>query len=212
MLSLILAAASAGAQIYKWRLPDGSIEYSDRPPAEGAERVELSPLMTYSPPAAPTPGAASESEGSTGFGGYDTFTIASPADGAEIRGNAGEITVNFAVTPSLFEGHAIDVFMDGRKFGRATVAVVTLSNVDRGSHQIYATVVDGSGAELARTETITVHLQRAANLGTAIGGARSPGGPQSPGGPGSPGGAASPGGPVSPGGPDPRFGATPTPP
>ena len=209
---LIFAAVPAGAQIYKWRLPDGSIEYSDRSPAEGAERVELSPLVTYSPPAATAPGAASESEGPTEFNGYDSFAIASPADGAEIRENAGEITVNFAVTPSLFEGHAIDVFMDGRKFGRAMVAVVTLSNVDRGSHQIYATLVDETGAELARTGTITVYLQRAANVGTAIGGARSPGGPQSPGGPASAGGAASPGGPLSPGGPDPRFGATPTPP
>lgn len=201
MLSLILAAASAGAQIYKWRLPDGSIEYSDRSPAEGAEKVELSPLVTYSPPAATAPGAASETEGPAEFNGYKSFAIASPADGAEIRGNAGEITVNFAVTPSLFEGHAIDVFMDGRKFGRSTAAVVTLSEVDRGSHQIYATLVDETGAELARTGTITVHLQRVSNIlpDPDVQAPRAPR-PSFPAGAESPGGAKSPGGPKSPGG------------
>ncbi len=212
VLTLTLAAAAVEAEIYKWRLPDGSIEYSDRPPAAGAERIELSPLVTYSPPAAPSPGAAPETEDEAAFEGYKGFAIASPADGADIRENAGEVTLNFAITPSLVEGHAVDVFMDGRKFGRSTAAVVTLSNVDRGTHQIYATLVDETGAELKRSNTITVHLKRAANVGTAIGGARSPGGPQSPGGPASPGGAQSPGGPLSPGGPDPRFGATPTPP
>lgn len=212
VLLLTVAAAAAGAEIFKWRLPDGSIEYSDRPPADGAERVELSPLVTYSPPAPPAPGAAPETEGGAVFRGYERFVITSPTNNAQIRENTGEITLTFAISPSLVDGHAIDIFMDGFKFGRSPAGAVTLTNVNRGTHQIYAKVVDETGVELARTGAITVHLQRAANVGTAIGGAKSPGGPQSPGGPASPGGAQSPGGPLSPGGPDPRFGATPTPP
>ncbi len=201
MLSLILAAASAGAEIYKWRLPDGSIEYSDRPPAEDAERVELTPLVTYTPPATSAPGATEESESPAEFDGYDRFAIASPANDADIRENAGEVTLNFAITPSLVEGHAIDVFMDGRKFGRSTAAVVTLSEVDRGSHQIYATLVDETGAELARTGTITVHLQRVSNIlpDPDVQAPRAPR-PSFPAGAESPGGAKSPGGPKSPGG------------
>ena len=212
ILLISVAAAAAGAEIYKWQLPDGSIEYSDRAPAEGAERVELSPLVTYSPPAPPSPPAAAGVQAGLPFLGYERFDITSPANNAEIRQNSGDITLTFAISPSLVDGHVIDVYVDGFKFGSSAAGAVILTNVNRGSHRIYAAVVDESGAELARTETITVYLQRAANVGTAIGGAKSPGGPLSPGGPGSPGGAPSPGGPSSPGGPNPRFGATPTPP
>ncbi|HSS65093.1 MAG TPA: DUF4124 domain-containing protein [Gammaproteobacteria bacterium] len=159
-----LAAAPAEAEIYKWRLPDGSIEYSDRQPEKGAERVDLPPLVTYTPPAASAPGAETDAESAATFDGYDSFTIASPLSGATVRDNSGNVTLNFAITPTLFEGHAIDIFMDGRKFGRSTAAVVTLSNVNRGKHQIYATLVDGTGAELARTQTITVDLLRVSDI------------------------------------------------
>jgi hypothetical protein len=159
-LSLTLAAVAAQAQIYKWVLPDGSIEYSDRPPGEGAERVELSPLVTYTPPPVAAPAGTAGAEGVVEFDGYDSFTIASPANDAAVRDNAGDVTLNFAITPTLVEGHAIDIFMDGRKFGRSTAAVVTLSNVSRGRHQINATIVDESGAELARTGTVRINLLR----------------------------------------------------
>ncbi len=215
-LLVTLCAASAEAEIYKWILPDGSIEYSDRPPAEGAEKVELSPLVTYTaPPVSANPEESPQAD--TEFDGYDSFTIASPANDATIRDNAGNVSLNFAVTPSLIQGHAIDIFLDGRKFGRSNAPLVTLANLSRGNHQIYAVIVDDTGAELARTGTLSINLQRVSKLlepdaivDPVIGGARSPGGAKSPGGPRSSGGPQSPGGPASPGGPKSGGGATPT--
>ncbi len=160
----MIAAPLVAAEFYKWKLPDGSIEYSDRPPVEDAEKVELKPLMTYTPTPASAPSAPPETENADVFQGYEIFTITFPPDESAIRDNAGDITIQFGVSPGLLEGHAIDVFMDEVKLSRSTGAAVTLSNVDRGSHQIHAAIVDQSGAEVARTDTITVHLRRASAL------------------------------------------------
>lgn len=160
----MIAAPLVAAEFYKWKLPDGSIQYSDRPPVEEAEKVELKPLVTYSPPASSAPSAPPQTENADEDHGYGSFTITSPADEAAIRDNAGKITIQFAISPGLVEGHAIDVFMDGVKRRRGTGAAVTLSNVTRGTHQIHAAIVDQSGAEVARTDTITVHLKRASAL------------------------------------------------
>ncbi len=168
-LVLALAATSAEAQIYKWIMPDGTVKYSDRPQEEGAEPVELSPIVTFTPrpiPTRPEAGArGAETEAEEGAGGYDSFAISAPPNDTTVRDNAGNVTVNFAVTPSLAEGHAIDLYLDGRKFGQSKLPVVTLTNVNRGSHQIYGVIVDASGAEIARTEPVTVTLQRVSVAG-----------------------------------------------
>ena len=214
-----LAATPCQAQIYKWRLSDGSIEYSDRAPEKGAERVELSPLTTYTPPATSTPGAAAGAEGAAAFDGYDSFTISAPANNATVRDNAGNVRLRFAVTPALVEGHAIEVFLDGEKSGRVGVPLLTLANVSRGFHEIHATIVDESGAELTRTRPISIDVLRVSDLAPdeEIAAPQAPepnypGGASGSGGPASPGGARSPGGVTSPGGPDPNFGAAPAPP
>lgn len=159
-LLLTLGAVSAEAEIYKWILPNGTIKYSDRPPAEGAEKAELRPLVTYTSPPLPAKSADTAARKKPAPKGYDRFTIVSPANEATIRDNAGNLSLNLAITPTLIQGHAIDVFVDGLKFSRSKTPVVTLVNVSRGSHQIYAVIVDGSGVEAARTQTITVYLQR----------------------------------------------------
>lgn len=165
ILILTLAATSAEAEIYKWILPNGSVEYSDRPPVEGAERVDLRPLVTYTPPATSSaPSVQKETESTEEDEGYRQFTIASPADEAAIRNNTGEVSISFAITPALVQGHSIEIFVDGRKFASSTAAAATLGSVDRGSHRVHAVIVDESGAELARTDTITIHLKRASSL------------------------------------------------
>ncbi|MDH3314727.1 MAG: DUF4124 domain-containing protein [Gammaproteobacteria bacterium] len=159
-LLVTLGAASAEAEIYKWILPNGSVKYSDRPPVEGADEAELRPLVTYTPPPVSAKTAETAPQSEPAAKGYDSFTIVSPANDATIRDNAGNISLNLAITPTLTQGHAIEVFVDGLKFSRSNAPNVTLMNVNRGSHQIYAVIVDDAGVEAARTQTITVYLQR----------------------------------------------------
>ena len=159
------ATASEG-EIYKWILPDGSIQYSDRPPAKGAQKVELEPLQTYSLPATgAAPPVTTEPEKPDDKGSqYESFAIAAPTDDQAIRDNSGDLTVTFAVRPRLVGGHVIDLFMDGQVVGRSAGGSVTLSGVNRGSHRLHAVILDGDGSEVARTETVTVHIKRASAL------------------------------------------------
>jgi hypothetical protein len=161
LLLSTFAATSTGAEIYKWTLPNGEVEFSDRPPQEGAQPLELRPLVTIPALAAPAPPEAAQAEPPANSEGYDSFTIASPANDATVRSpGIGNLSLSFSIVPGLNQGHAIEVFMDGRSFGRSENSAVTLNNVDRGTHQIQAAIVDDNGAEVARTESITVHMHR----------------------------------------------------
>jgi len=158
---LTVAASSAGAEIYKRTLPNGEIEFSGRPPQEGAQPIELRPLITVPALATPAPSEAAQAEDPAESERYDSFAIASPADDATVRApGTGNLSINFSIAPSLIQGHAIETFIDGRSFGRSDALAVTLTNVDRGTHQIHAAIIDQTGAEVARSETITVHLHR----------------------------------------------------
>lgn len=165
LLALAQTATGSEGEIYKWILPDGSIQYSDRPPVKGAQKVELAPLQTYSPPATSSaPSINSEAERVDQGSQYESFAIASPTDEEAIRDNTGELSITFAISPKLVGGHVIDVFMNGQMVGRSAGAAVRLSDVPRGAHRLHAVIVNGNGAEVARTETITVHLKRASAL------------------------------------------------
>lgn len=164
MLCMLLFAAPAGAGIYKWVAPDGSVIYSDKP-RKGAEEVELEPLQTYTSPPLPRKGAqsgATDSESAEAFEGYDEFEIVSPQNDAAVRDNGGQVTVSMALSPALEEDHVISLFMDGRSLGKGGRSTsVTLRNVDRGTHILQAAVTDDSGKEVARTKSVTFHLLRA---------------------------------------------------
>ena len=61
---------------------------------------------------------------------------------------------------------------------------LTAHNIDRGTHQLAAVVVDARGGELQRSPSITVHLQRTSLNQPARGGAnqapRAPAAPRAP--------------------------------
>ena len=171
MLMLMVAATATEARVYKWVMPDGTVKYSDRPQEKDAEEVKLPPLVTYTPTPVPEKSeGAAESTAAPTAGAYESFSISSPANESAVRDNGGNLTLNFSVVPTLEKGHAIDIFMDGRKFGQSNLPIVTLTNVSRGTHEIYGAIVDESGAEIARTEPISVTLQRASVAGGAAGG------------------------------------------
>jgi len=161
LLSLFVMPASAA---YKWIAPDGSVTFSDHPPHPDAEQVPLSDTQTFTPapitPAKPTVKPKSEIEESTS---YSSITITRPAHDESIRDNAGNITVTVAIDPKLRikRGHKVTVELDGAVVATTTSGQITLSNVDRGSHTLRATIVDRDGKTLSSSSANTFHLHRA---------------------------------------------------
>ena len=146
------------AKIYKFVLPDGTVVYSDTPPEKGAREVELPPLQTFTPP--PLPPSSPALTVDEPAADYESFEVASPANDEAIRDNGGSVKVGLKIAPALRSGHEVEIFVDGTSVGRGRGSSATLTDVDRGSHSVYATIVDGEGKEVARTPSITFHLQR----------------------------------------------------
>jgi len=162
MLCLLLAAGAAQAQeIYKYTLSNGKVVYSDKPPAaDQGEEVKLEPLQTFRlPPAPPLEDSTAKKQGPAPVG-YEEFKVMSPSNDATLRDNGGTVSVSLSLSPGLQRGHSIAVMLDGQSIGSGHSTSVTLTEVDRGTHTVRATVKDNEGKEIARSNSVIFHLKR----------------------------------------------------
>lgn len=149
------------AAIYKWQDENGNTVFSDQP-RERAQKVETGTPQTFRPSLAPPPAetpAVTEATGTL----YSGLAIASPANDAAIRDNAGNVTISITITPALdtASGHYLTVMMDGTVVAdRVTAASVSLTNVDRGTHSVQAQIRNAAGNVLRTSATSVFHLQR----------------------------------------------------
>ena len=78
-----------------------------------------------------------------------------------MRSNAGTVIVELSVDSTLEPESTLTLLLDGEPVyeGMRRLAL-PLVNVDRGTHSLQAIVMDGWGTELARSTSVTFHLQR----------------------------------------------------
>lgn len=164
VMALILLAAvalPAGADVYKWVDTQGNVTYSDTP-QPGAEEIDIGPLQTYEAPALPRFEPAPKEPEPPGYG---EFRVIMPIDDETLRDNGGNIEIKLALSPQLSGTHKLAIFMDGRDLGGDGRAMsVNLQNVDRGTHTVYATVVDEKGKQVAKTRSVRFYLHRGSLL------------------------------------------------
>lgn len=164
---LLLFAQVLQAEVYKTVNEDGEVIFSDVR-SEGAEAVELPGLTTYKPPPLTRTPARRGASGETGDGSsYASLEVSSPLDDATIRDNQGNVTIALALEPELLtrSGHRIQYFLDGMPDGDPETGLThTYRNVDRGTHNLSAAVVDVDGLEIIRTAPVTIHLHRISKL------------------------------------------------
>jgi len=162
-LMLALGSVQAG-KITKYTLPNGRVIYSDKPPPEAtsSEEVTVEPLQSFTLPAAPPleDSTAGKNAQDKDDGNYEEFKVTSPANDATIRDNGGNVRVSLSLSPSLRSGHSIEVMMDGQSIGSGNSTSVILTEVDRGTHTVRASVKDDQGKEIARSNSIIFHLKR----------------------------------------------------
>ena len=168
---LIALAGLAHAQIYKWTDDQGNTIYSDQPHPNSSQ-VELPPTNTLETnvPQMPASQTGSSSQNSDRQGqlsnGYNTLQITSPGDDEAIR----NVTLVINTEPPLSPGHILRASVDGQLRQEAVAGNgqstqrLTLSELDRGSHDIVAVVTNTRGEEVDRSPGITVHVQRTSVL------------------------------------------------
>lgn len=163
---LLLVTASLQAQVYRWVDEEGNVQFSDTPPPgdQPAETVDLpkpSTMDSYKPPAATTDTADTDTADGEKPVAYRRFSISSPPDDEALRENAGNVTITVDISPDLQPGHRLNLYLDGNLLDNGgNRSTVQLNNVPRGTHQIRAEILDGSGKVLRRTSS-SFHLLRA---------------------------------------------------
>lgn len=164
---LTLLAGPATAQIYSWTDAEGKRVYSDQP-HPGASTVELKPTNVVPPtPVREAAPAEPEDRPSADPGNvYQQLAITNPTHDSAIRSNEGELTVTVVTDPPLSGSHLLKIALDGvvSQTGQpgtgAGMHQLKVHNVDRGTHEVTAVVVDAKGGEIQRSAPITVHVQR----------------------------------------------------
>lgn len=162
---LALPVLTAQAAVYRYVDKSGNVVFTDSPP-EGAEKVQTRPVMTIP---APPKGAVQGGQA----GGAPTkklavkeyvITLQNPAPEAVFRRGEGEVPVAISVSPSLVDGHRLEMLLDGKEWSGSSIPLD--DTIDRGAHTLTAQVLDAKGNVLSAT-SVTFHVQQPSVLAPA---------------------------------------------
>ncbi|MGO2131825.1 MAG: DUF4124 domain-containing protein [Halomonas sp.] len=187
LLSLGFAATQAmqeaqAQSIYQTIDRHGNVTFTDHP-GHGGKQIHLPPLpllpamapQQVAPAAValqPVSGSGSGPESEPGqsptrpglpFMPYDTFSISTPVNSQTLPlGAAGNAQVLLNIQPALRKDHRVRLLLDGQ-ISQSAMHTTTfiLSNLNRGSHQLQAELIDASGTVRHRTPAQIIHVQRA---------------------------------------------------
>jgi len=160
LLIMLLLCSSAHADVYKSINAAGEVVYSDTP-TKGAEVMDMPELPTYTPPAIPESAPATDKPTDTPV--YSELVFVKPEDDATIRSNQGIINAELKLAPALRirSNHRIQFYLDGEPHGEPGTSIrTTMGNVDRGEHNLSASVLDSSGEAVISSDPVIVHLHR----------------------------------------------------
>ncbi len=161
----LLHVSVAFSTVYKTTDENGNAVFSDTK-SKDAERMYLPPLPVYKPVPLNPIRPANKALKATAM--YSRLSIISPQPDAVVRNNAGNVEVIVALQPNLNASlqHRIQIYMDGAPLGEASTSTrFAFQNLDRGTHQIEAAVIDASGKKMIQGAQISFTLQRAAARG-----------------------------------------------
>lgn len=158
LIVLLLTASSTQAQIYTYTDDQGNRVFTDR---RQGQAVPSTPTNTMAAPVSqPAPQQRQENAPEAPFF-YQTLHILSPAAETSVHHAGGELTITVASDPELQPEHRFQAVLNGQAYGEVSAQpVFTLSNIDRGTHQLAVDIVDAEGTALQRTEALPVHIHR----------------------------------------------------
>ena len=165
---------SSHAQIYKW-VDEKGIHFADEaPPGVDAEKVTVEPpnrststgTQRSEPASRPMDDSSGQDNDAYRIRRYTELEITHPNNDQAVRANSGNVSVTCALNPSLQSaaGHQVRFLLDGQPFAIESSCSTTFEELDRGTHQVSAEVIDQQGRILIRSEAAKFHLQRHSRL------------------------------------------------
>jgi Bacterial Ig domain/Domain of unknown function (DUF4124) len=158
LLLTLPAIGLAATPVYKTVNPDGSISYSDES-TPSAEVMMVEPVPTV-PAYIPPPSTASETKDTEKKARpiYSRVSIVAPPNGETFHSGSGNLEVKVDMSPDLRPNHRVKIEIDGNLVTEQRKTSFSLSNVDRGTHTLTATILDDKANELATASTtFTLH-------------------------------------------------------
>ena len=163
---LCLLALPAWAQVYKTVDEEGNVTYTDQPPPDGAQPMDLPelsvvetdyeapPAKTADADAAPTEPTPRELRKM-----YRDFKITRPMQEETFWGTANQVVVSWGSSKPMAPSMSVRVYVDGQlqTGGEGDMMALTL---DRGEHTVYAELLDARGRRVATSETITFFVKQ----------------------------------------------------
>lgn len=162
VISGLLFVCGSFAQIYKWTDSQGVVHFSDHP-HEGAEKLKMPEIQTYSAPVSNKTNTPSDQEAApqTIEHEYTKLDIIQPINEATIRNNQGYVVVSALLEPKLFDGDTLQMIFDGAPLGDPQPNLIfTLNGIYRGTHTLAVQVLNNKGEVLKVSDKITIFMQR----------------------------------------------------
>ena len=89
-------------------------------------------------------------------------TITAPINDNTIHSNDGNIDIQVTTTPAKEDEQKLQLFLDGQAIGEPQISTtIRALNIERGTHQLQANLLDKAGNLLAETQIVTIHLLKA---------------------------------------------------
>jgi hypothetical protein len=162
-LLIVFAVSVTAETVYKTRDAEGNIIFSDIP-SEGAETIEIQEAQTLNLPEPKRIGDRPTTKLTPEGIKYNQFKITSPENDSTIHSNEGVANIIVELSPELDEKHVIVIIMDGKEVSSGKSFAVSLSDIDRGTHNVVALIKDEEDKVLKRSSKLTFHLRKASKL------------------------------------------------
>lgn len=156
----ISATTVAQTNVYKSVNKEGVVEYSDQP-REGSEEIKVkNPQSITLPKGVDVFNAPDADKESDNANVYQSIAITQPANDSAFNSGNGQVSISAETTPSLSNNDSIQLVVDGQKYNSNKSGSFSLSNVDRGTHQVQVNVINEAGEILISSDITTFTLHR----------------------------------------------------
>jgi hypothetical protein len=156
----ISATTIAQTNVYKSINEEGVVEYSDKP-REGAEKIKIkNPQSITFPKGADVFSPSTPENEPDKANAYQSIIITQPVHDSAFNSGNGQVSISSETTPSLSNNDSVQLVVDGKSYNSNKSGSFSLSNVDRGTHQVQVNVINQAGDILISSDITTFTLHR----------------------------------------------------
>ncbi len=156
LICLCLSVSVTAETVYKKTNPDGSVIFTDQQSTD-SEEIKVRKPTTFSPPRLPALTLPTKKL-SPSFN-YE-LSISKPVNDSTVL-NTSDVVVSVSVQPALKSayGHKIRYKLGIQSLTSDKMSV-TFKNVDRGTHNIYVSIIDLKGEVISPVASVQFHMKR----------------------------------------------------